>query len=464
MTSPHLSSLQEQIYGRLKQQVADGTLVPGQRVPSLRALASELGIARGTAEAAYDRLIGEGWLVARGPAGTFVAEGTPSTPAAGVTTVRKKRAPKSDAPPEQPELLRLGLPALDAFPRKRWARLVARYARAAGSLDRPEPAGYPPLRAAIATYLQRARGVVCTPNQVFVVPGYRAALSMAADLVLRRGDAAWVESPGFPPTANVLARAGVRVVPVPVDEEGVVVADGVALAPRARLAVVTPSHQSPLGVSLTMMRRTELLAWAKTNDAWILEDDYDGEYRYAGHPLPALQSLDPDGRVLYAGTFSKVLFPGLRLAYLVVPRAQVGASQVAVEQSLHAGCPELYQAVLAEFFSEGHFARHVKKMRTLYASRRDQLVRALAILEREGLFVERRQGGMHLVIRSTRAESDTATARRIQAAGIAVQALSKWCADGRGHQGLLAGFANVETPAEATRIVARMRQAIRSLP
>lgn len=463
MTALFPGTLHEQIYARLKRQVTEGTLVPGQRVPSLRVLASELGIARGTAAAAYDRLIGEGWLVARGPAGTFVAEGTLSAPATTASTVRKKRVPESAPPREQPEPLRLGLPALDAFPRKAWTRLVTRHARSAGSLDRPEPAGHPSLRAAIAAYLQRARGVVCNAGQVFVVPGYRAALSLAADVVLRPGDAAWVESPGFPPTAHVLARAGVRVVPVRVDEDGVVVADGIRLAPRARLAVVTPSHQSPLGVSLAMARRTALLAWANAAGAWILEDDYDGEYRYAGHPLPALHSLDPEGRVLYAGTFSKVLFPGLRLAYLVVPRAHVNAFQEAVEQSLHAGCPELYQAIVAEFLVQGHFARHVKKMRTLYARRRDQLVQALAVLEREGLFVEGRQGGMHLVIRSTRAEADTAIARRIQAAGLAVQALSTWCADGRGPQGLLAGFANVETAAQAEQIAARMCQAIGSL-
>ncbi|MDP9899324.1 MocR-like pyridoxine biosynthesis transcription factor PdxR [Variovorax ginsengisoli] len=460
MTAPLRSTLHEQIYARLKHQVTEGTLAPGQRVPSLRALASELGIARGTVEAAYDRLIGEGWLVARGPAGTFVAEGTLSAPAATASTVRKKHALKSAARARQPELLRLGLPALDAFPRKLWTRLVTRHARSAGSLDRPEPAGHLPLRSAIAAYLQRARGVACDANQVFIVPGYRAALSLAADVVLRAGDAAWMESPGFPPTAQVLARTGVRLVPVPVDADGVVVADGIRLAPRARLAVVTPSHQSPLGVSLAMNRRTALLAWASAADAWILEDDYDGEYRYTGHPLPALQSLDPHGRVLYAGTFSKVMFPGIRLAYLVVPPAQIDAFQKAAEQSPHGGCPELYQAVVAEFLSQGHLARHVKKMRALYARRRNQFVEALAPLERDGLFVERRPGGMHLVIRSTRAEADTAIAGRLQAAGFAVQALSTWCANGRGPQGLLAGFANVATPAQATRIAARMRRAM----
>ena len=460
MTPRPGASLHAQIYERLKDQVIDGTLAPGQRVPSLRALASELGIARGTVEAAYDRLIGEGWLVPRGPAGTFVAEVALAAPAARASAVPSTRELITPASLEPPGLLRLGLPALDAFPRKLWARLVARQVRAAWSLDRPEPAGHPPLRAAIAAYLRRARGVSCSASQVFVVPGYRAALSLAMDVVLRPGDAAWIESPGFPPTAQVLAHAGVRIVPVPVDADGLVVTAGARIEPRARLAVVTPSHQSPLGVPLALPRRTALIAWANAAGAWILEDDYDGEYRYAGHPLPALQSLDTEGRVLYAGTFSKVLFPGLRLAYLVVPQTHVDAFEAASERSQHAGCPELYQTVVAEFLAEGHFARHVKRMRALYARRRDQLAQALTVLEPGGLFVEQRQGGMHLVIRSTRSEADTALARRAQAAGFAVQALSTWSVDGRGPQGLLVGFTNVATASEAKRLAARLSEAI----
>ncbi|MBW8833339.1 MAG: PLP-dependent aminotransferase family protein [Burkholderiales bacterium] len=448
--------LYQQIYERVKRQIADGTLAPGQRMPSLRALASELGIARGTAEAAYDRLVGEGWLVARGPAGTFVAYGThvalrdAAASCRGVTPTL----------PAHPRLLRLGLPALDAFPRKLWARLVARQARAAGSFDPPEPAGHPPLRTAIAAYLERSRDVACTARQVFVVPAYAAALGLVTEVALRPGDAAWIESPGFPLTAQVLARVGARVVPVPVDEDGLVVAEGVRRARRARLAVVTPSHQSPLGVALGLARRAALLAWARTADAHIVEDDYDGEYRYGGHPLPALQSLDTEGRVIYLGTFSKVLFPGLRLAYAVVPEAKVEAFEAASARSLHAGCPELYQAVVADFLQQGHFARHVKKMRTLYACRREQLTRALAVLEPEGLTVEQRQGGMHLVIRSTRAEPDAELARRAQAAGFAVQALSVWAPDGQGPQGLLAGFTNVATEAEARHLAQRLRKAI----
>lgn len=451
-------ALNQQIYERLRSQMAKGTLAAGQRVPSLRSLAAELGCARGTVEAAYARLIGEGWLVARGPAGTFVADDAQ----VGLRRTPPRPVAKAVAAPAPPQLLRLGLPALDAFPRKAWARLVARHARAAGSLDRPDPAGHPVLRAAIATYLERSRGVACTPQQVFVVPAYTAALSLLADVLLRKGDSAWVESPGYPPTARVLRHAGARVVPLSVDHGGLVVAEGLRRARRARLAVVTPSHQSPMGVAMALNRRMALLAWSQEADAYVIEDDYDGEYRYGGHPLPALQSLDARGRVIYLGTFSKVLFPGLRLNYAVVPPALVPAVSDACEHAPHGGCPELYQRAVADFMAQGHFSRHVRKMRALYAQRRGFLARALGRLAADGLVVEPGQAGMHIVIRSTRTEPDRELARRAQDGGFAIQALSDWTLGGKGPQGLLAGFTNVASAPEATRLVDALRTAMLS--
>lgn len=449
-------ALNQQIYDRLRSLMAEGTLAAGQRVPSLRSLAAELGCARGTVEAAYTRLIGEGWLVARGPAGTYVTDD-----AQLALRCAPSRSANRPSPAQRPaELLRLGLPALDAFPRKLWARLVARHARAASSLDRPDPAGHTALRTAIATYLGRSRGVICSPQQVFVVPAYTAALGLLAEVLLGKGDGAWIESPGYPATARVLSRAGARVVPLPVDHNGLVVAEGLRRARRARLAVVTPSHQSPMGVAMTLPRRLALLDWARSADAWVVEDDYDGEYRYSGHPLPALQSLDANGRVVYLGTFSKVLHPGLRLSYIVAPQALVSTIRTACAQALHAGCPDLYQTVVAEFLDQGNFARHVRKMRTLYAKRREYLVGALGQLAAEGLKVELGQAGMHIVIRSVRVEPDTELARRAQAAGFAVQALSTWSLDGQGPQGLLVGFTNVSTAHEAAGLVKRLRASV----
>ena len=219
----------------------------------------------------------------------------------------------------------MGLPALDAFPRKIWARLGARCVRAMQPADMVHPSvyGLPALRAEIAAYLQVSRGIDCSPSQVFVTSGYRHTIELIAHALLKAGDRVWLEDPGYPPTRELLAHMNIAAVPVPVDREGMVVSEGIRLAPRARAAVVTPAHQSPLCVSLSLPRRLALLDWAARNNAWIIEDDYDGEYRYVSRPLPALKSLDRDGRVLYAGTFSKVLFPSLRLAYLVVPEAQV---------------------------------------------------------------------------------------------------------------------------------------------
>src|SRR5690606_18417073 len=220
----------------------------------------------------------------------------------------------------------LGLPALDAFPRKTWSRLAGRTMRSleTTAMTYPDPAGYEPLRRAIATYLGISRGIACSPEQVFVTTGYLGALELVCDGVLKTVDLGWYEDPGYILARQFLERTGMRLEPVPVDEEGLNVATGQRRAPHARFAVVTPTHQSPLGVALSLPRRLELLEWANQRQAWIIEDDYDSEFRYHGRPLPALKSLDRDGRVLYTGTFSKVLFPGLRLAYLVVPVSQIG--------------------------------------------------------------------------------------------------------------------------------------------
>jgi GntR family transcriptional regulator/MocR family aminotransferase len=258
----------------------------------------------------------------------------------------------------------------------------------------------------------------------------------------------------------MLERLGLQVCHVPVDEHGLVVSFGREHCPDARLAVVTPSHQSPTGVALPLQRRVELLEWAGTRCASILEDDYDGEYRYRGHPLPALKSMDTFDRVIYCGTLSKVLFPGLRLAYVVVPQSHVPAFELACRRSVHGGCPELLQAVAAEFISQGHFARHIKRMRTLYARRRALLAQALAPYAPDGLTVHLEDGGMHLLVDVRDDLDDTAMARRAQQAGFAVHSLSAWRNGLPGRRGLLMGFTNVRDEAEAARLVADLVRAI----
>ena len=397
--------LQAQLYQRIRTAIADGRLPSGDRLPSARGLASQLGVARGTVDAAYARLSGEGYLLSRGPAGTIVApwvrrRADPPAPA-GPRGTGAAVAPDPAGTSVRPPLpFRMGLPALDLFPRTLWARLTARAARRLGTagLAYPDPAGVAALREAITAYLAVSRGLVCLPSQVIVTGGYQAAITLVARLLLRAGDRVWFEDPGYELARQALIAAASCPVPVPVDGEGLRVEDGRARWPDARLAVVTPAHQSPLGVALSLPRRQALLAWAAASGAWILEDDYDSEFHYLGRKLPALKSLDDADRVIYAGSFSKTLFPGLRLGYLVVPATLVGAVTAAVRVANH-GEAELAQSVVADFMAGGHFARHLKRMRGLYASRRTALADALAGAFGPRLHLALRPGGLHLLAR-----------------------------------------------------------------
>jgi len=338
----------------------------------------------------------------------------------------------------------MGLPALDAFPRKLWARLVAREARQLplSGMAYPDPAGWQALRQAIAAYLAIARGIACAPRQIFVTAGYQGALGLIARTLMRSGDAVWFEDPGYHMARDALTAVGARLVPVPVDSDGMRVSDGEALAPRARFAFVTPSHQSPLGVALSLPRRLALLAWAATAGAWVVEDDYDGEFHYAGRPLPALKSLDRDDVVLYAGSFSKVLFPALRLGYLVVSERLVERFE-ATCQTFHAGNSRLEQAVVAQFMVEGHFARHLKRMRSLYAARRAALAEALAASFGDRLQISLKAGGMHLLARPAGSVSDRELVRLAEAHGTAPTPLSAHTLTGDCGPGLLLSFTNI---------------------
>lgn len=447
-----------QLYQRFRESIADGRLRPGDRVPAVRALAAELNLARGTVEAAYQLLIGEGYLMTRGAAGTVV------TPHLTPTSSPPPRAPVASAAHQPthagalPLALQMGLPALDAFPRKLWTRLAGRQLRQTGleGLVYPDPRGHAPLRAAIATYLGISRGIACHPEQVFVCAGYRACLDLISHTLMQPGDRCWLEEPGYFMARDTLFEAGAQLVPVPVDDQGLDVAEGIARDPDARFAVVTPTHQSPLGMSLSLPRRLALLEWANQRGSWIIEDDYDSEYRYQGKPLPALKSLDQQGRVLYTGTFSKVLFPGLRLAYLVVPDAQSEAFARQADR-LHNHCPHLLQATVCAFLSEGHFARHLNRMRSLYARRRQWLVDALHRQCGQRLRVNTQAGGMHLVATLDEG-SDVALAQRARTVGIAVEPLSQWYLRDTPRQGLVLGFTNIASAEQATAVASRLAQ------
>jgi GntR family transcriptional regulator/MocR family aminotransferase len=361
---------------------------------------------------------------------------------------------------------RPGLPGLDAFPFDLWTRLLARRWRRVPRqlLDYGEPAGYAPLREAIAAYLGEARAVSCEASQVIVVTGAQQAVDLAARVLLDPGDIAWVEDPGYQGARGALVAAGIRLAPVPLDAEGLDVRRGARLAPDARLVYVTPSHQYPLGVTMTLQRRLALLEWASASGAWILEDDYDSEYRYAGRPLAALQGLDAAGRVIYAGTFSKVLFPALRLGYLVVPPELVDAF-VAARALTDRHSPSVTQAALADFIDGGHFARHVRRTRALYAERQATLTRVARRTLGGLLEVAPAEAGMHLMGWLPPGVDDRAAARAALARDVDAPPLSSFRVRParRGERGgLVLGYA-AYTPREIDDACGRLAAALRAM-
>jgi GntR family transcriptional regulator/MocR family aminotransferase len=446
-----------QIYWRFRSAIGEGVLSPGERVPAARALAKELGLARGTVDSAYSLLTAEGYLHARGQAGTVVSAGVASLALTG--SQHDRHAYESPSVRDRPPLLpfQMAVPALDAFPRKIWSQIGARCVRATRLQDMAHPTvyGLESLRTAIASHLQVARGIDCTSSQVFVTAGYRNTLTLIAQALLKPGDRVFVEDPGYLPTRQLLAQLGIQPVPAAVDGDGLIVDQVVSAPAGSRAVVVTPAHQSPLCISLSLPRRLALLDWAREHDAWIVEDDYDGEYRYVSRPLPALKSLDRHGRVLYAGTFSKVLFPGIRIGYLVVPAALVERFEH-IGQLFLGHCPELTQAIVATFLTEGHFARHILRMRKLYAERRDAAAKGLRRVLGEQIRIDDQPGGMHLIVRLAQGGCDVAVAERLRQAGIYAEALSEWGVASPRAQGLLLGFANIESQDAAEKLGARI--------
>lgn len=436
----------QEIYRRFRLAIDQGQLRPGERVPSVRALAQELKVARGTVETAYQLLVSEGFFEARGQAGTVVAE--------SLAQVALKSVPVSAPVTSGPRPLQMGLPALDAFPRKLWARLVTQQVRRtdADSLAMGDVCGVQALRVAIASYLALYRGVECAPSQVFVCAGYSGGLALLCDALEMAGQRCWFEDPGYLHARQLLQHKGVALVPVPVDQDGLDVEQGLQRERQARLAIVTPAHQSPLGVALSPARRQALLSWAREQGSWVVEDDYDSEFRYRGQPLAALKSQDADDRVIYAGSFSKMLFPGLRLGYLVVPVALVEPFERSA-RVLQQRSAQLLQLTAADFLEQGHFTRHLKKMRQLYAQRRGWLVAALQAHCAEFLRVDEQAGGINLLARLLVDVPDEVVARAAGEAGLGVQALSGWTLEAGGGQGVLMGFTNLCTAGEADSVV-----------
>jgi GntR family transcriptional regulator / MocR family aminotransferase len=416
--------LYQQLYQTFRRAILAGHLAAGARLPSTRALARDLGVSRNTVLLAYDQLLAEGYAVGHTGSGTYVASALPDAIPAASRTASPANTASAAVPlrlsaygqrvaasaaalplgglPSAAALrydFRYGVPAMAEFPQEIWRRLLARRARLASvrSLQYGPPEGYMPLRQAIADYLCRARAVAGAPEQVVVVNGSQQALDLAARLLLDPGDGVVIEEPHYPGARQVFLAAGARLIPVPVDAEGLDVRALPEATAQARLVYVTPSHQFPSGAIMSLTRRLALLAWAERHGAYILEDDYDSEFRYAGQPVEAMQGLDRSGRVIYVGTFSKVLFPALRLGYVVLPTPLV-APFTAAKWLTDRHTTTLEQEVLTDFIREGHFERHLRRARARNAARRTALLEALAAALGTRVEISGANTGMHLLV------------------------------------------------------------------
>jgi len=461
-----------QIYAWYQAAISDGRLRPGQTLPSTRALAAELKVSRAPVLAAFEQLTAEGYLEAVVGSGTRVcATMTSAGRPRSQGEVARARLARGDRRisrrasalvlPEQPWLahpgaFRASLPALDKFPSQTWATLMARHSRgrSPATMGYGDPMGHLPLREAVARYLGAARGVRCTASQVMIVSGSQQGLHVAARALLDAGDRILVEEPGYPGAHAAFASAQLAMVPVRVDPEGLVVAEGTLAAPDARAAYVTPSHQYPLGAGMSAPRRLQLLGWARERSAWIIEDDYDSEFRYGARPMPALQGLDAACRTIYVGTFSKVMFPALRVGYLVVPEDLVPAFRAIRESNdIFASTPT--QAALADFLSEGHFARHLRRMRLVYEKRRAWLRSALESRLERRLSVSGIEAGMHLTGLLGDGADDVALCSRLSALGVSSIPLSTCFLAAPASPGLILGYGNADE-AELARGVAAL--------
>jgi GntR family transcriptional regulator/MocR family aminotransferase len=379
------TTLQSQIYDGIRRAILDGVLAPGGRVPSSRALAADLGVSRTTSLLAYEQLTAEGYLESRRGSGTYVARELPDDlPRIAVTRgggrqhppISRRGAALVSVPlmgvriPGPPRPFRIGVPALDHFPMRLWISRVTRRLRSAtlAQLDYTDTAGVLPLREAIADHVSAARGTRCTADQIVVVSGAQRGVDLMCHLLLDPGDEAWLEEPGYAGARCALIASGARVLPVPVDADGVRVDTAARARRHARMIYVTPSHQFPLGVQMSLARRLALLRWASASRMWIVEDDYDSEFHFGTRPIPCLHGLDTDGRVIYVGTFSKHLMPALRLGFLVLP-TDLGDRVVNVRRKMELHPQTIDQLALADLMREGHYDRHLRRMRAVYAER-----------------------------------------------------------------------------------------------
>lgn len=454
-----------QVFTAIRDLILSGGLDAGQRLPASRTLAKDLGISRTTVIEVFERLAAEGLIESRTGAGTFVsaalkderpvpprqpadaAEQPPRPPrlsrslrkASGLFTERRLL--------QEPRAFTTAMPAFDAFPLALWSRLMSKHWRDQRDvvMGYSDSNGYFPLRQAIASHLRANRGITCEAEQVFVVGGAQQAFYLIGSVLLDPGDRVWFENPGAIGARNALITSGAQLVPVPVDEKGLIVEEGRRLEQDFRLAFATPTHQQPLGSTMSLERRFALLKAAEDADALIIEDDYDGEFCYGGHPQPTLKSIDATGRVIYVGTFSKTLFPALRLGYFLSPPGLVEVFN-RVTNALLQGVPSSNQAVVASFMEEGHFAAHLRRMRKTYAERHQVLCDAAR--ERLGGLLEivPTDTGLHTIGLLPERFSETAVAEAAQKESVTVTPIERFSIAPSGRNGLVLGFSGIKPP------------------
>ncbi len=454
--------LHRELYQRIRNAIIGGAMPAGYRLPSTRVLSAQLGVARNTVLVAYEQLHSEGYVESRRGSGHYVAEFVPDaferltatrlrpevvrgSPSAQVAN-RFAFVPDSfrRAIPAVP--FRANLPALDVARLQAWIRLYTKFLRQAGRSARQpghfgetDAIGDPLLRRAVAEYVSLSRGVRCSPEQIVITAGAQHAMDLLLRVIGSHGEKAWIEDPCFPGALAALRGAGLEPVPVPVDDEGIDVDRAVRIAPQARLAVVCPSKQFPLGYVMSLPRRLALIQWARERRAWVIEDDYDSEYRFSGKTIPSLQGLDGGEFVVYVGTFSKVLFPGLRLGFIVAPPMLVDAIVAVRTLAGRHGNP-LDQQVLARFILDGHLGRHVRRMRKLYETRMEALLLSTRRWLAGAVAVEPAEAGLQTVGWLNSEFDDRSVSTHAAEAGIEVAHLSRYCIDTIRPPGLVFGF------------------------
>ena len=479
---PDGMSLQRWLYDELRSAILTGRLSPGARLPSSRDLAARFDLSRGTVLGVFSQLEAEGYLASAVGRGSFVAPELPdqrsdsseprsvgkragvdgAQPRSITLSVRGRllaRTPFQAGGRTSPaRAFRASSPDLDAFPFELWARLAAKRTRRSRRdlLGDGEAQGYRPLREAIAGYVGMSRGIACAADSVVMLGSVQQAIDLTARLLLDPGDAAWIEDPGYPGARFVLETAGARVVGVPVDAGGIDVEWARQHAPDARLAYVTAGRQAPLGAPLTLERRLSLLEWARDRDAVVIEDDYDSEYRFEGNPLAAMKSLDRDGHVIYCGTFSKLLFPGLRTAYAIVPDRLIEPFVAALSLTAR-HVPSDQQSVLHEFIADGHFGRHIRRMRMLYGERAEALESSVERHLSGLLTVPRIVAGLDAPAFLPPGIDDADVSRRLALEGVETRPLSLYAIDRPAPSGLVLGFAAVGSDAIEAGVVALAR-------